>query len=148
MPGKRILTRTATAAALLATYAVGLLAASSAQQAPDRLDPKIGAARPQMYRSVRDAKDWKNPYLLIRRDAIEVIANGVASGRITVAPADLRRTLLNLPVTAWPYGSVAAVQEVGIRSADDRAAGDAAAAVERVLAILKGLQITVERWPT
>ena len=28
----------------------------------DRLDPRIGRANPELYRSVVDAKDWKNPY--------------------------------------------------------------------------------------
>src|SRR5689334_287461 len=67
-----------------------------------RLDPRIGAAAPQRYKSVRDSKDWVNPYLVIRRDGIEVIAKQLAEGRQTVAIADLERTLIGLPVTAWP----------------------------------------------
>ena len=69
-----------------------------------RLDPRIAAAAPQRYKSVRDAKDWENPYLVIRRDGIEVIVKRLPPGRQTVAVADLERTLVGLPVTAWPYG--------------------------------------------
>ena len=67
-----------------------------------RLDPRIGAAAPELYKSVRDAKDWENPCLVIGRDGIEVIGKQLPSGRQTVAVADLERTLIRLPVSAWP----------------------------------------------
>ena len=63
-----------------------------------RLDPRIGAAAPQRYRSVRDAKDWENPYLVIRPDGIEVIVKRRPSARQTVAaaaPADVDWTARN-----------------------------------------------------
>ena len=83
-----------------------------------RLDPRIGSAAPPRYKSIRDANDWENPYLVIRRDGIEVMVKRLPSSRTTVAAADLARTLIGLPVTAWPYGRVVAVQEVSIREAD------------------------------
>src|SRR5262245_60137009 len=73
-----------------------------------RLDPRIGAPVPQRYASVRASKDWENPYLVIGRDGIDVVAKQLPSGRKTVAAANLERTLLGLPVSAWPYGRVAA----------------------------------------
>ena len=113
-----------------------------------RLDPRIGAPAPQRYASVRDAKDWENPYLLIRRDGIEVIAKQLPSGRKTVAAADLERTLIGLPVTAWPYGRVTAVQENGLRAAggsDDEPIADN---LRAALATLRKLDVTVNRWPS
>jgi hypothetical protein len=112
-----------------------------------RLNPEIRPAAPQRYKSIRDAKDWENPYLVIRRDGIEVIAKGLASGRKTVAAADLEHTLIELPVAAWPYGRVAAVQEIGIRAADRSDEKLIADNLEATLAILKKLKVTVDRWP-
>lgn len=104
---------------VLAMCAVVLLAGWPLHKDADRLNPRIGPAKPLQYRSILDAKDWKNPYVVIRRDSIEVVASGLRSGRKTIAPTDLQRTLLDLPVTAWPYGRVAAVQEIGIRAPGD-----------------------------
>ena len=113
-----------------------------------RLDPRIGAAALQRYKSVRDAKDWENPYLVIRRDGIEVIVKRLPSGRQTVAVAELERTLIGLPVTAWPYGRVAAVQENSIRAGDRSDDKPIADNLEAALAILKKLDVTVDRWPS
>ena len=111
-----------------------------------RLNPRIGPAAPDRYKSIRDAKDWENPYLVIRRDGIEVIAKGLASSRKTVAAADLEHTLIELPLTAWPYGRVVAVQEVGIRAADRSDDKLIADNLEAALAILKKIKATVDRW--
>jgi len=113
-----------------------------------RLDPRIAPASPQRYKSIRDAKDWENPYLVIRRDGIEVIAKGLPSGRTTVARADLQRTLIALPLSAWPYGRVVAVQDTGIVAADGSDKESIASNHEAALAILNTLQVTVERWPS
>ncbi len=126
-----------------------LVLSAPAQPHSSRLDPRIGPARPQLYRSIRDGKDWKNPKLVILRDGIEVIARGLPSDRRTVvAAADLQQTLIHLPVSAWPYGRVMAVQEIGIRQvdrSDDKAIADN---LEAALAVLKTLQVMADRWPS
>lgn len=113
-----------------------------------RLSSRIGPANPDRYKSIRDAKDWENPYLVIRRDGIEVIAKSLSSGRTTVPSADLLRTLIALPVTAWPYGRVAAVQEISIRAGDRSDDKPIAGNLDAALAILKKLDVTVDRWPS
>lgn len=133
---------------VLTTCAVGLLAGWPAQKEARRLNPQIGPPNPQQYGSIRVAKDWKNPYVVILKNGIEVIANGLRDGRAIVAPADLRRTLIDLPVTAWPYGRVAAVQENGIRAADRSDDQPIAHNLRTTLAILNALQVTVDRWPS
>jgi hypothetical protein len=111
-----------------------------------RLNSRIGPANPDRYKSIRDAKDWENPYLVIRRDGIEVIAKSLPSGRTTVAAADLQRTLIALPVTAWPYGRVIVVQDIGIRTpGDDQPIANNR---EQALSILKPMDVIVERWPS
>jgi hypothetical protein len=113
-----------------------------------RLNGRIGPANPQRYKSVHDARKWENPILVIRAEGVQVISQGLRSGERTVAPTDLRRTLINLPVTAWPYGRVVVVQDIGVRAADlsDGPAIDTNRKV--TLAILKTLKVTVERWPS
>lgn len=67
-----------------------------------QLSRRIPAANPEKYRSVRDAKDWLNPYIIVRADGIEVIAKAIPSGRPIVDAEDVRAMLLRLPVRAWP----------------------------------------------
>jgi hypothetical protein len=111
-----------------------------------QLNSRIGPANPDRYKAIRNAKDWDNPYLVIRRDGIEVIAKSLPSGRTTVASADLQRTLTELPVTAWPYGRVVALQDIGSRApGDEQPIADQRSAT---LATLKTLQVTVEGWPS
>ena len=113
-----------------------------------RLNPKIGAAAPQRYKSIRDAKDWENPYLVIRRDGIEVITKETLPVRKTVSAAELQQTLVKLPVTAWPYGRVVAAQDIGIRAADGSDDQSIVNNREATLAILKTLRVMEERWPS
>ena len=113
-----------------------------------RLKSQIGPANSQRYKFILDAKDWANPYLVIRRDGIEIISKGLPSGRRTVSSTDLRRTLIDLPVTAWPYGRVVAVQDIGLHPAD-LSDGPAITNNRNVtLALLKTLEVTVEGWPS
>jgi len=113
-----------------------------------RLNTRIGPADPLRHKSIHEAKQWQNPILVIRRDGIEVISKGLPSGQRTVAATDLQRTLVDLPVTAWPYGRVVAVQDIGLRVADLSDGRQIADNRNVTLAILKTLQVTVERWPT
>ena len=113
----------------------------------DRLDPRIGRANPELYRSVVDAKDWKNPYLVIGPDSIYLTAKSVPADGKAVAIADLRRSLIELPVTAWPYGRVVGLQESGIRGPDRVDDNVIADNLRAALSILKTLGVTVNRWP-
>jgi hypothetical protein len=112
------------------------------------LNVRIGPANPQQYKSIHDAKNWQNPILIIRQEGVEVISKSLPSGRRTVASTDLRRTLIDLPVTAWPYGSVVAVQDIGLRAADFSDVQPIEDNRNLTLAILKTLQVTVEGWPS
>ena len=113
-----------------------------------RLNARIGSANPRRYKSIHDAKQWQNPFLVIRADGIQVVAKGLPSGGRTVDPRALRRTLTDLPVTAWPYGRVVAMQDIGLHPAD--LSDGPAITVNRnlTLAILTTLDVTVEGWPS
>jgi hypothetical protein len=119
-----------------------------------RLNPRIAAADRERYKSVQDAKAWLNPYLVIGADGIEVIAKSIPSGRKTVAAAELRRTLIELPVDAWPYGRVAGLQDTGLRAADQNGVLDRndEKAIhpnhQAAATILKALGVLIELWPS
>jgi hypothetical protein len=108
------------------------------------LDTRIPAADRQKYRSIRDAKDWENPYLVVLKSGLDVRARGY---RKTVPASALRRVLVELPVSAWPYGAVVAVQEVHLRAvggADDAAIK---ANLSETLAALRALEVLADLWP-
>ena len=113
-----------------------------------RLDARIGPANPERYKGIREATDWANPYLIVRYDGVEVIAKGLTDGRRLVAAADVGRTLVDLPVSAWPYGRVVAIQEVGIRRGDGDDQPAVADNLKVTIANVMVLNVTVERWPS
>ena len=112
------------------------------------LDPRIGEPNQQQYDSIIDAKDWKNPILVIRREGIELIAKAITSGDRIVAVTDLAEVLRELPVSAWPYGRVVVLQEIGIRTGDVNEERMITANHEQALVILKKLGATVQEWPS
>ena len=111
-----------------------------------RLDPRIKPAVAERYKAIRNATRWENPYLMVGPDNIVVRAKGLAGLKIVV-PDTLEQTLLELPITAWPYGKVVAVQENGDRAdkSDDKPIADNVAAAR---ATLKKLGVTFDKWPS
>jgi len=109
------------------------------------LNPKIGPADPEKYKDIRDAKDWQNPYICVRTHDIQLRSKGMSSAPQTMPTTRLRESLLKLPIEAWPYGRVIAVQEVSIRSpGDDTLIANNKAKVDEVL---KDLKVKIELWP-
>jgi hypothetical protein len=64
---------------------------------------------------VRDSKEWKNPYLIVRKDGVALLDVSNNEQRL-VKPEDLPEILAQLPLTAWPYGRAVAVGENGVLS--------------------------------
>jgi len=127
-----------------AVLAVCLVLGSSctrhdAQQLP--FPNNIPIARREAYSGIREASQWKNPYLVVRPRGVEIL-----SVESLVAPENLQTVLGALPSTAWPYGRIVAVQELGIRSGNDDQM--IAEVLEEVLATLKRLDVEVSRWPS
>ena len=108
------------------------------------LDPRISAADREKYRSIRDAKDWENPYLIVLRDGVDVRAKGY---RGTLPVSELRRALVALPVSAWPYGGVVAVQQIHLRAVGGADDGAIKSNVDETLAVLKVLNVRADLWP-
>src|SRR5271169_4243190 len=102
------------------TFAPALLSlvslAVGAQQSTP-LNKRVPAANHELFREVRDSKQWKNPYLIVLRDGVEVVAVTDKGSPAPVSP--IRELLEGLPKSAWPYGRVVAVQDSSIQSQGD-----------------------------
>jgi hypothetical protein len=110
------------------------------------LRERIPAASPKSYQQVKDAVDWKNPYLIVQSDGIEVRKTGADKIGPTIQVDNVIDFLGRLPRTAWPYGLVVGVQENGILSGNDDAL--ISHNTEALLALLSKLGVKTELWPT
>ena len=90
--------------------------------------------------SVRTPQDWKNPYLVVTAGDVQIL------GGPSVPLEGLEAYLISLPKSAWPYGRLVAVQDMGIRSGkDDDKINKNLVAIMRVL---KELDIHANPWPS
>ena len=126
-------------AQLVATACIGCTQTSRS------LHTRIPKPDPKKYNSVQDAKDWKNPYLVVRRDGIEIV--GITPVGHAISVESTPGTLEKLPDSAWPYGLIVAVQDIGIVSGKTDLARIEANRT-KLLNLLKDLGIAVDRWPS
>ena len=64
----------------------------------------------QQINAVRNMKNWKNPYLIVRVDGVGLLDAANNEQKI-LTPDQLLAALGELPASAWPYGRVVAVAE-------------------------------------
>jgi hypothetical protein len=104
-------------------FALSFRACTSQQNAapaPDAtalLLQAIPAADPGKYERVHDMKKWGNPYLIIRTDGVGLL-DPADNAEILLKPDELLDRLARLPASAWPYGRVVAVAEIGVRESE------------------------------
>ena len=55
-------------------------------------------------------KQWRNPYLIVRSDAV-ALYDSADSAEIILKPNELLAALARLPASNWPYGRVVAATE-------------------------------------
>lgn len=91
----------------------------SAQQQPDpqAVLQAIPSADSAKYESVRDMKNWRNPYLIVRPDGV-ALYDTADSAEIILKPNELLPALAKLPSSDWPYGRVVAATENNLRTSD------------------------------
>ena len=141
---------------LLAALLCGTIAFASCSQ-PTNMQKATNAGKPSLkdriprpdpnaYRSVRDARDWWNPYLMVGREGIDARPISAATEAPTMPPTDVVAYLERLPSIAWPYGLVVAVQENGFRAAGDD--GHIKRNREELVRLLQEAGIKVELWPS
>jgi hypothetical protein len=74
---------------------------------PSVLLQSIVQADPQKYPPA--AKQWSNPYLVIRADRIGLLSNAAPNEEQVLKPEEVLNALAQLPASAWPYGRAVAV---------------------------------------
>jgi hypothetical protein len=132
------------ARSLAALMALQLVIAGTGWTQAQPLRKRIPKPDPAKYREVRDGKDWKNPFLVVRRGGIEII--GVTSIEPGIPVESVVGELERLPDSAWPYGLIVAVVNVGIQSRGDGPL--IRANREKLLALLKRHGIAADPWPS
>ena len=110
------------------------------------LHPAIGPALPDRYTSVRAAQDWLNPYLAACPQGAVLSVRSLKRLNETVRIDALRATLVDLPLVAWPYGRVVALQDCSLGVEGD--ADGRTKRMENVEGVLKSLGLEVRRWPS
>ena len=117
-----------------------------ADTAASPLKNRIPPPDPNKYRSVMDARDWQNPYLMVQVNGIDARPISAATETPTMSPADVVAYLEKLPSIAWPYGLVVAVQENGVRAPDDDARIKRNR--EELVRLLEKAGVKVDLWPS
>lgn len=79
---------------------------------------RIPAADPKKYQGIHDGKDWRNPYLIVRAEGIEIVGLSDVRNPLTIDAA--LAILEGLPASAWPYGRVVAIQDIGVVASEDQ----------------------------
>jgi hypothetical protein len=104
----------------------------------------IPPADAKKYREVEDYRRWRNPYLIIRADGVGLLDPANLEEHI-LKPEELAQALGKLPASAWPYGRVVAVTEIGLRASGD----DVLIRKNRgiVLGTLEGMHVLVSIGP-
>jgi hypothetical protein len=131
---------------LLVIFVAQLLAIPtvSAQTSPP-LRSRISKPDPNKYQVIRDGKDWQNPYLVVRPEGIEIYRiTPPAQGVPVESVLDI---LEHLPDSAWPYGLVVVVSDVGVLSSR-KDVPRINANRSKLMKTLKRQGIAVELWPS
>ncbi len=100
-----------------------------------------------MYSSVRDARDWHNPYLTVQaKGIVDARPISAAMEAVPMSPGDVVAYLEKLPSSAWPYGLVVVVQENSLRNPGDNA--PIKRNREELVGLLERAGIKVDPWPS
>lgn len=128
---------------LPAMLLIACVACSSAQP---RLNPAIASPDPNRYARIQDAREWLNPYLSVCAQGVVIDVRSITQIQQTVQMTALRETLVALPVAAWPFGRVVALQDCSIGIPGDT--DDRNKRMQAVEEILSGLRLNVTHWPS
>lgn len=121
-----------------------------AQQPTNKASPlrsRVPAAKPEKYRDVREGAQWKNPYLIVQANGVQIWVNGAASSGPTIPVPDVIGYLEKLPDRTWPYGLVVAVQENSIIGSKDDTVS-IRRNLSELLQRLKDAGVPAKLWPS
>ncbi|HEY9778187.1 MAG TPA: hypothetical protein V6C81_30770 [Planktothrix sp.] len=114
---------------------------------PTELDSHIGPPDFKKWSKKNGAnrKHWRNPYISIDANLI-IRVRWANTNEKTVSIDQLQRFLLDLPVSAWPFGRVIELQGVGLADADKMEKRKES--MEQMKEILSDLHLTILEMPT
>ena len=110
------------------------------------LKNRIPPANPSKYRSIVDASDWQNPYLVVSANGIYALPISPAIRGRNDGPCRCGYLLGKIAFRAWPYGLVVAVQENGVRAPGDDE--PIRRNREELVRLLEAAGVKVELWPS
>ena len=84
---------------------------------PSAVLQAIPSADTVQYERIRDMKNWRNPYLIVRADGVAILDSS-DNAEVILKTDDLLGALAHLPASAWPYGRVVAAAENGVRASE------------------------------
>ena len=85
--------------------------------APEVVLQAIPPADSAQFERVRDMRNWRNPYLIVRPDGVALL-DVADNAEIRLKPAELLPALAALPASNWPYGRVVAAAENSTKGSD------------------------------
>lgn len=91
---------------------------SPSQFSPEIRIQQIPPADPQKFANAREMKVWRNPYLIVKKNGIWLM-DAYNNEEHLLKSDQVLDALAALPASAWPYGRVVAVQEIGSAGAED-----------------------------
>jgi hypothetical protein len=86
---------------------------------PQTVLQAIPAADSAKYAHIRDMKNWRNPYLIVRSDGV-ALYDVADNAEIILKPDELLPALAKLPASNWPYGRVVAAAEARVQGASEQ----------------------------
>jgi hypothetical protein len=93
------------------------VSSGSSSESPEVHLQQIPPADAQKYGQLRDAKTWRNPFLIVKPDGFWLLDAG-NNEEHPLKPDQVLSALAALPDSAWPYGRVVAVQEIANGKSD------------------------------
>jgi hypothetical protein len=93
----------------------------------------IPPSDPARYEHIRDMKNWRNPYLIVRADDVALL-DAADNAEIMLKPDELLPALARLPASDWPNGRVVAAATDQVNASDQQAV-----AIRRNKGIVGGL---------
>lgn len=110
--------------ALWLLVVVCVMAGCNSDRASQTPDPQtilqtIPAPDSAKYAHIRDMKNWRNPYLIVRADGVALF-DVADSAELILKPDELLAALAKLPASNWPYGRVVAAAEVHGQGASEQ----------------------------
>ena len=102
---------------------------------------------PETYRGITDAPNWKNPFLIVGPNGVEIRSSGSAPSGPKLPVSKVVGFLERLPESTWLYGLVVAVQENGVIISEDAASRMKHNRLE-LMRRLSEADVQTELWPS